>query len=100
MPYEQSKLVSRDNIRHCEMQFITPSDSILFTINGLYPRGFTVMAGGTLSVWTTADGNTEKKVDLGTVPDGFTWTYGGFLGVCETTTEDVEITASNILAIP
>lgn len=74
----------------------TKSDSAGFFTKGSYPRGFIVLTGGTLVVWVEDESNSGStvKLDLGTVPDGFTWTWGGIFGI------STDSTAADIIAIP
>lgn len=80
----------------------TKSDAAPMFINGYYPRGFIVLTGGTLTVWVENESNSGQTVkrDLGTVPDGFSWTYGGFFGICSTDEAGNATTCDNIIAIP
>lgn len=81
---------------------ITPSDTTPHLVRGCYPRGFQVLTGGTLTVWVEDDDNHgyTKKLDLGTVPDSYEWSWGGIFGVAATTSAGANITATNIVAIP
>lgn len=70
--------------------------------NGRCPRGYQILTGGTLTVWVedqTNAGNSKKR-DLGTVPDGWTWTWGGILGIAATTEAGEDTTCADIIAIP
>lgn len=81
------------------IQRITPSDTVPCLINGYYPRGFRVLTGGTLTLWTF-DGDLSAKIDLGTVDAGFEWTYGAFAGIAATNVAGSATTAADIIALP
>lgn len=101
MEFDLSKFNQDSWLRCVEMQKATKSDTALALINDKYPRGFKVITGGSLTVWTR-DGQTKnvKKFDIGTVASDFTWTYGGIFGIAETTSLGEETTADNIIWIP
>lgn len=88
------------------IQFITKSDTVACEINGYYPRGFRVLTGGTLTVWTLPSDMTSStinavKKNLGTVEAGFEWTYGSFCGIAATAEDNsTPVSSTNILAIP
>jgi hypothetical protein len=101
MTVDINLFVSKSTLNVAPMQMITPSNTEPFLIHGKYPRGFRVLTGGTLTVLIWNETTLEvAKLDLGTVSDGFEWSYGGFVGIAATDTNDDAITASNILALP
>lgn len=81
---------------------ITKSDTEGCIIGGSYPRGFIVMTGGTLTVWTRDPDNSgsTRKVDFGEVSDGFMWTGGAIHGIAETDEAGITTTCDNIISIP
>ena len=82
---------------------VTKSDTVpCIGANGCYPRGFQVVTGGTITVWVDDPANPgqTKKRNLVTVPDGWTWTWGGIYGICSTNESGSATTCDNILAIP
>jgi hypothetical protein len=86
-----------------EPDLVIKSDTAPFLVSqSYYPRGFICLTGGTLTVWVedpTKSGWTCKR-DLGTVPDGFTWVWGGICGICATDVAGNNTTVNNIIAIP
>lgn len=70
--------------------------------NGRCPRGYIIQTGGTLTVWVEDPDNAGNSVkrDLGSVADGFTWVWGGVLGIALTTEAGEATTCAAIIAIP
>jgi hypothetical protein len=81
---------------------ITKSDTVPSTVGGKYPRGFIVITGGSLTVWTIDNSNPllAAKLDIGTVENGFTWLWGCIIGIADTNEAGGATTADNIIALP